>query len=69
MSAASVRTSGRRDNCRFFPKRLEIYDLTAIDSCSAQERPIQYGSEGLDSIENLELITRVNKCGETQMDE
>ena len=36
---------------------------------SAQERPIQYGSEGLDSIEHLELITRVNKCGETQMDE
>ena len=33
------------------------------------ERPIQYGSEGLDSIEHLELITRVNKCGETQMDE
>ena len=36
---------------------------------SVQERPIQYGSEGLDSIEHLELITRVNKCGETQMDE
>jgi hypothetical protein len=36
---------------------------------SVQERLIQYGSEGLDSIEHLELITRVNKCGETQMDE
>jgi aryl carrier-like protein len=35
---------------------------------SVQERLIQYGSEGLDSIEHLELITRVNKCGETQMD-
>jgi hypothetical protein len=36
---------------------------------SVQERLIQYGSEGLDSIEHLELITRVNNCGETQMDE
>jgi len=36
---------------------------------SVQERLIQYGSEGLDSIEQQELITRVNKFGETQMDE
>jgi hypothetical protein len=47
----------------------ELAGTPLVSRFSAQERPIQYGSEGLDSIEYLELITRVNKCGETQMDE